>query len=356
MSSYYTTAQLEAARKARLKRDLASSIQQLKEQLQNRSVVSVQTTSSLHVKTAVFAEDNSTEWGQKIRSLTTVELPDGEETKGIRREEYDFSGLLQVSHKPSKLEEEFELWIKRADERPVLTEKDAQNRMRLETELARIISDASVDIEDKVRDVKMRVSSYLQGAAPMTADDRQRIELAYYEYCALCTMLEEEPTERWPYRIESEISRMTGILEKRKQDEYIMENIESILGELGCHVRGDAVLDHVTGQMYTVADHPLCDVFVGSDGSGILFEPVGESKSGSLEKQRQIEDSASSICSLYSLLEERAADRGIILKRVYIEPPHINQMYMQSDVSMKTTRRKQKKNSVLRQKTFDSEG
>ena len=33
MSSYYTTAQLEAMRKAKLKQDLANSIQQLKEQM-----------------------------------------------------------------------------------------------------------------------------------------------------------------------------------------------------------------------------------------------------------------------------------------------------------------------------------
>ena len=69
---------------------------------------------------------------------------------------------------------------------------------------------------------------------------------------------------------------------------------------MGCQIKEDAILDHTLGQVFSVAGHPLCDVFVGNDGSGIMFEPIGQSRGGSLEKKRQIEASANHVCSLYS--------------------------------------------------------
>ena len=213
-----------------------------------------------------------------------------------------------------------------------------------------------MDIEDKINTVKMRVSSFLQGSIRLTDADKKRIEENYYEYCALCQLLEVRPTEKHPYRVEKEIARMTKVLERRQQEEYVMEVIEDILEDLGCHAKEDAILDNRVGQMFSVDGHPLCDVFVSKDESGIMFEPVGQSKEGSLEKRRQVEGSANSICSLYSVIEERAAEKGIILRRIVADPARIDQMFVQSDVSERKASKRQRKAASKNQRAMGSEG
>ena len=357
MSSYYTAAQLEAMRKARLKQELSDAIQRLKEQLQTEHSNNVKMSSSENVEMSVFAIDDSIGGYQKNAVVTGAMLEIGTEKAIMRRDDLDFSELLFSSHKkPTRLEIELDSWVKKADERPVISEKDEKDRTRLLAELAKTIQATAVDIEDKISSVKMRVTSYLQGAVKVTSADKKIMESDYYQYCALCQMLNVKPTEKYPYRIRKEIGRMTAVLEKRNQDEYIMGVIEDVMEELGCHAKDDAVLDHTVGQIYTVDGHPLCDVFIGNDGSGIMFEPVGDSKEGSLEKRRQIESSANTICSLYGKLEEKAAERGVILKRVYIEPAHIDQMCVQSDIKERSARRKQRKTTVQKQKAMGSEG
>lgn len=357
MSSYYTTAQLEAMRKARLKQELSDSIQRLKEQLQIEHKNSVQMTSGSNIETTVFVADDAVSGYNKNTVVTGIMLQTEEKQDAVKRDELDFSELLFSAHKkPTKLEGELDYWVTKVDERPVVTEKDAKDRTRLLAELAKTIQSSVTDIEDKIRSVKMRVSTYLQGTTKLTDAEKIRMESTYYEYCALCEMLEVKPTERLPYRIEKEVARMTAVLEKRKQDEYVMDVIEDIMEDLGCHAKDDAVLDHTVGQVYTVDGHPLCDVFIGKDGSGIMFEPIGESKGGSLERQRQIESSANSICSLYATLEARAAEKGVILQRVYQEPAHISEMCVQSDISERSARKKQRKTSVQKQRALNSEG
>ncbi len=357
MSSYYTAAQLEAMRKARLKQELSDTIQKLKEQLQTEHSNNAQIASSANIEISVFATDDSVGGYSKNATVTGAMLQDENKQATVQRDDLDFSGLLFSSHKkPTRLELELDSWVQKVDERPVISEKDEKDRTRLLAELAKTIQASAVDIEDRIRSVKMRVTSYLQGAARVTLSDKANMESEYFQYCALCKMLDVKPTEKYPYRIKKEIGRMTAVLEKRNQDEYIMGVIEDIMDELGCHAKDDAVLDHTVGQIYSVDGHPLCDIFIGNDGSGIMFEPVGESKEGSLEKRRQIESSANSICSLYGKLEEKAAERGVILKRVYIEPTHIAQMCVQSDISERSARKKQIKTIVQKQKAMGTEG
>ena len=357
MSSYYTTAQLEAMRKARLKQELTDSIQRLKEQLQIEHKNNVQMTGGSNIETTVSITDDAVGGYSKDSVVTGAMLQNESGQGSTRQDELDFSELLFSSYKkPTKLEQELDSWVKKVDERPIVSEKDEKDRTRLLAELAKTIQASATDIEDKIRSVKMRVSAYLQGATRVIDNDKEKMESTYFEYCALCEMLEVKPTERLPYRIEKEVIRMTSVLEKRRQNEYVMDVIEDIMGDLGCHARDDAVLDHTVGQMYAVDGHPLCDVFIGNDGSGIMFEPVGESKGGSLERQRQIESSANSICSLYTILEERAAERGVILKRVYIEPAHISEMCVQSDISERSTHKRQRKTSTQKQRALNTEG
>ena len=356
MSSYYTTAQLEAMRKERLKKDLSDAIQKIREQLQTEHDNTVQVVSSSNIELSVFAFDNSVGGYKTSTVITGNLLEERNENENHERDSFDFSELLFSSHKkPTRLELELDSWIHKIEERPILTEKDEMDRTRLLSELARIIHDPLIDIEDKIRFVKTRVTSYLQGATKLNSSDLAEMESVYYHYCALCQLLGVEPKEKYHYRIKSEIARMTSILEKRQQDEYIMGVIEDIMEDLGCHVKDEAVLDHTIGQVYSVDGHPLCDVFIGNDGSGIMFEPIGESRTGSMERQRQIENSANSICSLYAQLEEKAAERGVILKRVYIEPAHFDSMCVHSDISEHTGKKKQRKNTVQKQRAFGSE-
>lgn len=357
MSSYYTTAQLEAMRKAQLKQALADSIQGLKEQLKMEHKNNVQITAGSNIETTVSIADDAVGGYDKNHVVTGATLR-SEEGRGVdRQDELDFSELLFFVHKkPTKLEQELNSWVEKVDKRPIVSERDERDRTRLLEELAKIIRASTTDIEDKIKLVKMRVSTYLQGAVRITDEDIEKIESAYFEYCALCEMLKVKPTERLPYRIGKEVARMTAILEKRRQNEYIMDVIEDIMEDLGCHAKDDAVLDHAVGQLYSVDGHPLCDVFIGNAGSGIMFEPVGESKTGSLERQRQIESSANSICSLYATLEERAAEKGVILKRVYAEPSHIDEMYVQADIRERSDRKRQKRTATPKQQVLKSEG
>ncbi len=356
MSSYYTAVELEAMRKARLKQELADSIRRIKEQLQSEYKSSAQMTVGANIEITVFVADEAVRGYCKSGVVTGAMLQNENDFSSTERDELDFSDLLfSAKKKPTKLEQELDSWVKKVDERPIVSEKDEMDRTRLLAELAKTIQGSATDIEDKIKSVKMRVSTYLQGAARVTDSEKKIMESNYFEYCALCELLEVKPSERLPYRVEKEIARMTSVLEKRKQDEYVMDVIESIMEDLGCHAKDDAVLDHTVGQMYAVDGHPLCDVFIGNDGSGIMFEPIGESKGGSLERQRQIESSANSICSLYATLEERAAEKGVILKRVYLEPAIINEMCVQSDVSERSTRKKQRKITTQKQRAVNTE-
>lgn len=356
MSSYYTAAQLEAMRKARLKQDLSDNIQKLKDQLKTEHSNSAQISYASNIELSVFASDDSVSGYKGTVTATRAILNEDGKRTVEKMDALDFSGLLfSTYNKPKRLELELDSWVKKIDERPVVTEKDETDRTRLIAELSKILQASDMDIEDKVKSVKMRVTSFLLGTIRLTEAEKKSIESDYYQYCALCQLLEVNPTEKYPYRIRKEIARMTAVLEKRQQDEYIMDTIEDIMDELGCHVKNDAVLDHTLGQIYAVDGHPLCDVFIGNDGSGIMFEPIGESKDGSLEKRRKIESSANSICSLYGKLEEKAAERGVMLKRVYIEPAEIDRMCVHSDINESSTRKRQRRSAVQKQRAMGTE-
>lgn len=357
MSSSYSYVELEAMRKARIKAALDDAIRQAKDQMKVRHDNSVQMTAGARIELSVFAEDNVSGGYSGSGVMNAAALQANEGKSEAARDELDFSDLLQEKKSgPSRLEMQLDSWVKKVDERPVVTEKDVTDRARVIAEIAKAVESPLMDIEDKIQAVKMRVSTYLQGAAVLTEEDMERIESEYLEYCVLCDMLEVRPVEKIPCRVEKEVARMTEVLEKRKQEEYVMEVIEEIMEDLGCHVKEDAVLDHTMGQMYSIDGHPLCEVFVGSDDRGIMFEPVGESKGGSLEHQRQVESDANSICSLYKTIEERAAEKGVILTRVYADPAELDKMAVQTDISERRAGKRRKKVGTLKARSMDSEG
>ena len=177
MSSYYTAAQLEAMRKARLKQELSDTIQKLKEQLQTEHSNNAQISSSENIEISVFATDDSVGGYSKNATVTGAMLQNENKQTTVQRDDLDFSGLLFSSHKkPTRLELELDSWVQKVDERPVISEKDEKDRTRLLAELAKTIQASAVDIEDRIRSVKMRVTSYLQGAARVTLSDKANME------------------------------------------------------------------------------------------------------------------------------------------------------------------------------------
>ena len=164
MSSYYTAAELEARRKAKLKQDLADSISKLKEQLRAEHENKAQITAGANIEMTVFAEDNAV-GGYSGKTVVSADTLQSEGSRdGSVRDELDLSGLLISAHKkPTKLEQELDQWIRKAEERPIISEKDEKDRTRLLAELAKTVNAPDTDIEDKVRAVRMRVTAYLQG-------------------------------------------------------------------------------------------------------------------------------------------------------------------------------------------------
>ncbi|MBE5838433.1 hypothetical protein [Butyrivibrio sp.] len=397
MSSYYTTAELEAMRRKQIMQDLSDGIKRLKNILMGKHDNNVQVTRGNNIELNVSVKDNA-EGGcsdsiQKLKEQLRINHSNyAQVTKGSNielnvfekdnvaedysvsnsgvgpllyenvnpeksvRKELDFSELLvSKRNEPTKLEKELQALVRKLDERVIISKKDEADHSRVIVEISNILDNEGLDIEDKIKQINMRVLAFLQGGRPLTEKDKEKFQSDYYEYCALCSMLELDPVENIPYRVEGEISRMRKVLEKRRQDEYIMTVIEEIMDELGCHVKDEAVLDHVVGQMFSVDGHPLCDVFVGNDGRGIMFEPIGASKPASLEKKRQIENSASSVCALYKELEERAAEKGVILSRVYMDPANADEMCVQDDISERRAVTQKRKATVQRQKALHME-
>lgn len=359
MSSGYSTAQLEAMRAERLRQELNETIKTVKEEVRNAGPSVVGVSSVTDNRITVFAEDDIS-GGVKLSYIVDslqLEVPEQtqadkarEELARKEREELDFSGMLLAAsgRRPSRSELEIDDLIKRVNERPVITENDASARKALLSEISAVMADDAYNTQAKADLLKIRIESYLMGGRKLTRADELRIEDEYLEYCALCTLLGMQPVETLPYRVECEIRRMSSVLEKRRQNEYIMEALEEIMEELGCHVREEAVLDNAPGQLYTVDGSPMCDVFVAVEGNGIMFEPIAESRAATLDSKRKIESNAATICSLYDEIDARAASRGIILKRVYQDPPSADTMCVQSDVSKRKGQKRHRKALKMR--------
>ena len=355
MSSSYSAAELEAMRKARIKRELAQMLEQMTNQLRTEHSNDTTVISGANIVISVLASDFHVGGGAAQGSVNAeaLEVPQSAQ----EHDELDFSGLLETKAAATgRLGRELAAWISRIDERPVISEKDASDRARLITRLGQKAADLSADIEDRLRFAKMHIQSYLDGSSKPTAEELERIRSDYYEYCAMCELMDMKPTEKIPYRVRKEVSRMHAVLEKRAQDEYIMQVVREAMEAAGCRAEEEGVLDHVEGQLYSVDGAAQCDVFVGNDGRGIMFEPVGDPADGSLEAKHRVEKSAGKICAMYAKIEEYAAEKGVILRRVYADPANADQMCRRSDVSASRRKKNQRKTVAQKLKAMGLEG
>ena len=230
MSSYYTTAQLEAMRKARLKAELLENLDKIRAQLlekhQNDVVVSAATNMEITVTNddeGVSGFQSSVQIGEELRHEQALSS----------RSILDLSSLLLESHSiPSQMEQEIEKLVDSIDQRAVLTEQDAIDKDRILLETSKTLSNHDMDIEDKLKYLRMRIESYIQGGTPTSAIDYQKLENEYYNYCALCQLVGETPTETLPAKVSSATKRLLIVAEKQKQDAYIMSTIEEIMSAM----------------------------------------------------------------------------------------------------------------------------
>lgn len=348
MSSHYTTAQLEAMRKASLKAELLENVDKIRAQLLENHKNEVVVSAAANIEVTVTNEDEGV---SGFRSSVQI----GEELRHEQalpsRSILDLSSLLQESHNvPSAMEQEIEKLVDSIDRRAVLTEQDVIDKDRILHETSKTLDDSGMDIEDKLKYLRMRIESYIQGGTPTSAIDNQKLENEYYNYCALCQLVGETPTETLPAKVANATKRLLIVAEKQKQDAYIMSTIEEIMSAMGCSVKDRVVLDHTEGQLFSIDGNPLCDVFVGADGSGIMFEPVAQTTEGSLDQRRTLEDSANKVCSMYDKIEELALEKGIVLKRVYAEPVSVSSMCSQSNLQISKKNKQQKKARTAKSK------
>lgn len=94
-------------------------------------------------------------------------------------------------------------------------------------------------------------------------------------------------------------------------------------------------------------------MFVGSDGSGIMFEPIVEISRNNVSTAT-IETDIGHVCSLYKEVEDRAFERGIVLNRVYLEPLTAQECCTEEKVSAQ--KKKKRKSISQKLKAIRQEG
>jgi hypothetical protein len=349
-----SAAEIEVLRKKQLQASIERRLAEMTGDIAENNKGSLHVTASQNIRMSVFAKDNIIS-GYKAGTGVRAEAFETKAASAPRPgQTADFSALLQTAaKKKSPLESELEMWIDKIDDRILISEKDEADCLRVCREVSAIAADTSVDIEDRLMSVKMRVTNYLRAGAALSEAEKKRLEKQYNEYLTLCTIFEVEARESLPSKVEAELARMKKKLMRQEEEEYTLGVIEDILEELGCKVKGDAVLDRSRGQLYSVEGSPLCDVFIAREGNSIMFEPVGEAVSGSLEQERLVEENAHHVCSLYSELSARAAERGVILKNIYNDPIEMEELILRSDLGESKVSQRQRRRSILKERTME---
>ena len=350
MSSYITAAELERQRKEALRKQLNESINSLKEK------ISEVTSNNTGVNVS---------YGTVHTTVITDEISDGflfsgeiggsqlEGSEIVQRETTDFSSLLSVGKKQRKKQAVLQNSVKRIEERAVLYLKDQKDRDKIERILTQIINNPNLDMDQKIEMINYRVDNYLHSGTLVKDVDNDFVESRFQEYRVLCQMLGLEPTETLFENVEQKCVSMKQELQKREEEQYIADTINEIMSELGCKSHGTSVLQHVHGEMFEISDCDHCEVFIGKQGNNILFEPIIESREGSENYRRSVQSDIVSVCSLYDEIERRAAERGVILKRVYFEPVSVDTATVneQTDSQSKKKKEKQKQsNKHLKEK------
>ena len=319
MSSYASIYALEEYVKERIRFETNESIQSLTEQLKIKNDKS-QYAFMTHVSQIVIAEDDLVH--EKEDNYLVSENDNLSGSKAAKkRDVLNLSSLLNSSsRKSNRLQRELDFLIKSVEKRMIITEEDENARKEITRKINQIISDSSLDVEDKISILEGSVNRYLAEAVSPTIEEIERQKTIYNEYLTLCNMLDIKPTEHTPYQVKKEHKRLSELIIKKRENEYVMNVIVSIMEELGCKTENDKILFGVVGQVFSVNNEPMCNVFTGmDDNQGILFEPIEKNIANTASANvSQLQNNVEHICALYEKIEQMAAYKGVILKREYM--------------------------------------
>ena len=156
------------------RKKVAEQIAAAKETVSGGKPASVGVTSLEGFRQTVFATDDLSGGVDLDLIVEEMDLDIPEETAEDRRlaekarlerEELDFTSLIAsgAGRKPSRAEMELAKLLEKVEERPVITEKDAEDRKRLRAEIARVLSDDSYDAQAKADFLKLRIDTYIRG-------------------------------------------------------------------------------------------------------------------------------------------------------------------------------------------------
>lgn len=321
MSSYYSAVQLEAMRKEQLRNKLNQSLESLKKSIceyHDNKVghrISFGTVHSVRIDDIV---NNKFGFSGEIGESSYKGEECGE------REGINLSGLLSVGRGKSKNESNIIEIIKQKENRAILYNKDLVEKEKLEEGIRKILEDQSIDLESKTELIEMKIDSFLRSGTLIEDVDEEYVISKYDEYEALCKMMGVVPTEMLLERVEQECILMREELQKQEENKYIADTISQIMEELGCQGTGKTILQHVYGEMFNVSGCKHCNVFLGKQGKSIMFEPVIDSRDGSENQRKEVQQEIASVCTLYAEIERLAAERGVFLTKVDFNPVSVD--------------------------------
>ena len=339
MSSYITAAQLEKQRKDALRKRLNESVNSLKNKISEISSNDTGVNVSYGtVHTTVITDEVSD--GVLLSGEIGGSLIEGTDMR--ERETMDFSSLLSYGKQKETKATVLQESVKRIEKRAVLYLRDKKDREEIERAVKQIIENPNIDIDSKIERVNLRIDNYLHAGTLVEDVDNEFVESRIKEYMALCQMLGVAANETLLEIIEQKCVSMKQELQKREEDQYIADTINDIMTELGCKSKGTSVLQQIQGEMYEISDCEHCEVFIGKQGNNILFEPIIETREGSENYKRSVQLDIVSVCSLYDEIERRAAERGVILKKVYFEAISVETATVNEQTENKSVKKMQK--------------
>ena len=315
MSSGYDYAELERRRQEQLEQQFRESLEKLKSQMDLRKLHTEdqQSTAVRESDPGIAEQDQNTR--SRASFEETVRLRNLKET----HQQLDLTGLRHLGKAgESEFQRRFRDLGPRAEQRAVLSGEDAAEKKVLLQALQKL-QKTDMDEELRLQKGESLLDAYLSRGVTLDEVLQKKLEDREKTYLALCRMVRMEPRQLWPDQMEPEILRLEEVVRKRRQEAYIMNTLSGILEEMNCHLAARSILDHTPGLLFSVDGSPLCDVFMGTDGYGILFEPITDRRRKADSKV--VFSSIQGVCGLYDELERRAREKGILLTREYQDPP-----------------------------------
>lgn len=341
MSSYYSEAELAEQQRQRLLAQLSKEIEDnrlvtlnLQTSLNSYILSSPTFTESRH-STIAESGDSSNKIYQHHRTHQSDSIKWEKEDRTSIKRTADFSSVLQVDNDQSQTilrhQQKLEQMIMA---RAILSRNDLEEKEVLLDSITDIITNPAFSMEDKIELTEKKASVFLQRGKLIKDVDFNAIKHDYATYLTLCRMLAIEPSCTFHEEIKKEIQRLNNVLANQREQKYIFDTIKEIMASEGSFITSTTVLSEVSGIIFSVNGSKLCDVFVGVDGKEVLFEPVIDDYSSSVDSKRRANEDIKHVCGLYQKIARKAFEKGIILKTLVHESSSADSCYKKSDFSI----------------------